>query len=612
MSAMRPKLLTLAPLLLLLLLLTMSSLDGRQINAQGLAQETPQPLYALPDANRNFAYSSNTLTLAEDARTLVAANMLNNTITILIPSRSEVIAEIPVGRDPRSVALTPDGEHILTANHGDNTLTIVSFDDQVVTATIPLGGIAPYGVVANTNDIAYVSLQHSNSIAIVDLVNETVIDYLPVNPRPTGLAIWGDFLYVTHFWSGEVSLIYLPQRQVVRVIKTGLDTNLSQAIEIDVSRGVAYLPQSRSNSQNRALTFDTTIFPVVNVLDLRTLTVDPRNRITLDTADRPVNMPFAVAADRFSSRIYVANAGTNDVSVVDVNDGRARAHIEVGANPRGILLNFDGTLLFAHNVLDGTISIIDAVDLEIIDELPISDLQISNDLFIGAQLFHSADDPRISNSGWISCANCHFDGQSDGRVWMGFDGGPRNTPALYGLAETAPYTWTGGWDELADVELKIRSLQAGSGLIDGSVNDVLGDPPHTGLDSDLDTLVTYLLSFEAPPNPTRSTVEPAAVERGAEIFEQQNCGECHVGQVGTNLQAFEVGTGETISERDGNAFDTPSLRWLWLSAPYFHDGSAQTLEDVFTNPGAHRLVLDVPPEDIDALVAYLLNPPVEP
>lgn len=71
--------------------------------------------------------------------------------------------------------------------------------------------------------------------------------------------------------------------------------------------------------------------------------------------------------------------------------------------------------------------------------------------------------------------------------------------------------------------------------------------------------------------------------------------------MGSDLQRYDVGTGGT--------FDTPSLRYLWISAPYFHDGSAATLEDVFTLPGAHQLALKVAPDDISALVAYLQTLP---
>jgi hypothetical protein len=49
------------------------------------------------------------------------------------------------------------------------------------------------------------------------------------------------------------------------------------------------------------------------------------------------------------------------------------------------------------------------------------------------------------------------------------------------------------------------------------------------------------------------------------------------------------------------------LRYLWMSAPYFHDGTAPALMDVFTQPGTHELTKTVDQADINALIAYLLS-----
>jgi YVTN family beta-propeller protein len=570
-----------------------------------LAQDDPPlPLYALPDA-RELSYISNTLALSRDALTVVAVNMLSNSATIFVPARGEILAEVPVGLDPRAVAITPNGTLAIVANHGDHTLSVIDMASRTIATTLTPGGYEPYGVVTNRDDLVYVAFQGSDEIAIVNLDSGDVVNRIPVGDSPAGLALWGDFLYVTHFWSGDLSLIYLPQLRVVQVLDTGSETGLSQSIVPDITRGVAYLPQTRSNNQNLNLTFDTTVFPVVNVIDLQTLSVLPRSRIALDTVDRPVNMPFAVAIDRFREWLFVANAGTNDVSLIDLNTGLVRAHFAVGQQPRGILLNADSTLLYVHNVFDGTITIIRLQNLEIIDVMPISNINMPINILIGAQMFYSADDPRISADGWVSCANCHFDGESDSRVWLGFPGGPRNTPVLYDLAETLPYTWTASWDELADSEWKIRGIHGGTGLIEDSPPFPPLGGPNTGLSPDLDTLVDYLLSIPSPTS--QAAVDDSLIERGAEIFTEQGCGECHVGTVGTNLQTHDVGTTRSRLERNGTAFDTPTMRWLWLSGPYFHDGAADTLYEVFTLPGTHQLLYDVPPEDIDALVAYLMR-----
>lgn len=576
------------------------------VNAQ--PQPTPFPLYALPDSRLAPPVSSNLLALTKDNRTLVAANTFNNSISIISLPSARLSAEIPVGNDPRSVVLTADGLRAVTANRADGTLSVVDLATRQVT-TIQLDGVYPYGVVLGDDDTAYVSLEGSNAIDVVDLKSSTVLQTIPVPTAPAGLALLGDFLYVTHFWSGQISLVYLPDARVVQTSSTGLDTSISQGIEIDVTRGLAYLPQTRSNAQNTALTYDSVVFPVVNRVDLRNLAVQRSNRIALDSADRPVNMPFAIALDRFRQWIYVANAGSNDVSVIDLNTGAMRGHIAVGFSPRGVLLNRDNSLLFVNNALEGSLTIIETRNLTVMDKLPISDFELSVDTIVAAQLFYGAVDPRMSFGNWLSCANCHFDGMSDGRVWQGMADGPRNTPVLYNLLETPPYNWSGNWDELADTESKIRHLQGGTGLItDQPLSPALGSP-NGGLSLDLDSLTAYIATFSGPP--TSPVQDAAAIKQGADIFAQQDCGSCHAGAAGTDLKAHDVGTGTSPHEKAGTSFDTPTLRWLWSSAPYFHDGSAATLRDVFTMSGAHQLIGKVSLDDIDALTAYLLALPQE-
>jgi YVTN family beta-propeller protein len=559
-------------------------------------EPTELPLYALPDS-RVQSYSSSTMALANDNQLVVVVNTFNNSVSFTQPRLRTLLTEIPVGSDPRSIVLTDDNRRAVVTNRGDGTLSVIDMGTRTVTSTISVG-VLPYGIVMADNQTAYVSLQGEGAVVLVNIDTGRIVERIVVPSLPSGLALWGDFLYVTHFWSGQISLIYLPQHSVVRTINTGMDTGLSQSIAIDIVRGMAYVPQTRSNAQNPALTFDTTVFPVVNVLDLASMSVERSTRIALDTADRPVNIPFAALVDRFQQRLYVVNAGSDDVSVIDLTTGIATAHIEVGVNPRGAVLNNESTFLYVDNALDGSISVINTSTMQVENVVPISTATISADLVLGAQLFYGAHDPRVSANTWISCANCHFDGLSDGRNWVGFGDGGRNAPLLYDLLGTPPYNWSATWDELADVEVKIRDIQAGFGLIEGTPSPALGDP-HAGQSLDLDSLTQYLLTLEGPTSQT--LVDPELVARGAEVFEEQGCVECHVGDVGTNLQVYDVGT-------DGT-FDTPSLRWLWLSAPYFHDGRAATLRDVFTLPGTHQLVYSAPVEDVEALLAYLFSLP---
>ncbi len=556
----------------------------------------PGDLYALPAPTARLVSSSSFVGNSSE-RLFAAANWLTNTVSIVQPGQSEIVAEIPVGRDPRTVAYTPDDQRVAVVNRGDGTLSVIDINTLAVTNSFPVG-VLPYGVVTADNTRAFVALQGADQVALVDLDSGHILERIATPPAPAGLALWGDFLYVTHLWTGQLSLIYLPQMRVVRTISTGTDTGLSQSVTIDPLRGLAYLPQSRLNAQNRLLTFDTTVFPVVNVVNLRSMELVRGSRIALDTADRPVNMPFAAVLDAERRWLFVANAGSNDISVIDLTSNLGVAHIPVGVNPRGLQISRNFGTLWVHNMIDGTITIVDTRASEVSGELPINNLTISADVLLGAELFHSAEDPRVTHNRWLSCASCHFDGLSAGRVWMGYEDGPRNTPLLYDLENRPRLNWSGTWDEIADIDLKIRTLQAGNGLITSTLNPPLGDP-HAGLSLEIENLTAYLYTLDGPAAPAPS--DPAKAEVGAQVFAALNCASCHSGDTLSDGQLHDVGT--------GGEFVTPTLRWLWLSEPYLHDGRAATLHDVFVIPGEHQLIRETSLEDIEALVSYLLTLP---
>lgn len=563
--------------------------------AQGAAAQqstpTPLPLFALPNPSSERAWQGGSLALLPDGRTIVVVNPLNDSVTIAVPGQERIVAELRVGHDPRAVAVTPDGALALVANRLDGTLSVIDIRAAAVTATIDLGGASPVQVVAGERGLAYVALRESDAIAEVDLDSLTVRRHIPAGDSPAGLALWGEFLYVTHFWPGTISLIYLPQGQTIAQSPLAPGAALAGALALDVSRGAAYAPFTSLNAANPAPLYDSLSYPRVVRVDLHSLEPGSES-LALDSADRPVNLPLSAALDRFRQLLYIANYGSGSVSVIDLVTGAARAHIAVGGVPMGVLLNADNTLLYVHNMLDGTVSTINTSTFGVMRVQVVAPLELPADLLIGAQLFSSASDPRMSTLNGVSCATCHFDGLSDGRVWAGINGG-RNTPLLYSLADTAPYLWSGAWDELANVELKIRAWQAGRGLIEAE-RLTLADI-HGGLDDDLDALAAWMLRL-APPElaPTGSAASRA---RGAQIFAEQGCAACHSGPAYTDQRLYDVDT--------GGLFDTPSLRWLSLSAPYFHDGRAATLREVLEQAGAHRIAYALTPQDLGALLDFL-------
>ena len=83
----------------------------------------------------------------------------------------------------------------------------------------------------------------------------------------------------------------------------------------------------------------------------------------------------------------------------------------------------------------------------------------------------------------------------------------------------------------------------------------------------------------------------------------------------TDQRVHDVGTASSYGEWFGPRIDTPTLRFLYDSAPYLHDGSAATLRDVLTtaNPeDKHGMTSDLTPQKLDDLVAFLLALPYPP
>ncbi|MQG36792.1 MAG: hypothetical protein FI719_00355 [SAR202 cluster bacterium] len=569
------------------------------VQTRATPETTSNPILANP-------VSSSSVAVSPDGELVAAVNPDSDSITLVDSASLVVKAEIPVGKNPKTLCFTPDSANVLVSNHDSANISVVSLKNaaEIVRYSI---GLMPYGIVTDGTNI-YVAEFAAGNVSVLNLKNGRQVDNIAVEAFPAGLALTTDRkrLLVTHLFSGKVTNIDTQTLTATGTVSTGSDISLNQGIVIGPGGEKAYLPQTRSNTDNTALLFDSTVFPVVNVLDLSELKLLVRERITLDTADEPVNMPFAVAITPEEDTVFVANAGSDDVSVIDLGNNRGLEHIAVGANPRGIAITPDGAQVFVNNVLDGTLSVIDTDDLAVTHTLALTEIGLSEALLLGKKIFNSAEEPMLSTDNWISCATCHFDGMMDARTWLGFPDGPRNTPSLLGVSRTLPIHWSGDLDELQDVEITIRDIQVGDGLINGEAHDTLG-VAHTGMSPQLDALASYLALLEFPSSPNVS--DASDLELGKLTFKSLGCDGCHVPPLFTDRQLHDVGTGDEVLEKNnhgrGTNFDTPSLIGVWMTAPYFHDGSAQTLEEVLRTGDVHNVFQQLTNEELNSLIDYM-------
>lgn len=557
---------------------------------------------------------SSTIDVSPSGDIIAVVNNDSRSVTMVEVPGLKIRSEIIVGRDPRHVAFNNQGDRIFVTNRWDDSLSIIDVNASSVEKTIELCD-EPVGVLALESNRVFVSCQGAAKVAVVDPDEGLVVELVEVATAPRGMAFdrLRNLLYVTHFLDGRISVIDPETLQVLNTISTGADSNLVSGITISPDGSRAWVPHERSNVGNEAILFDTTVFPVVTAIDLERQVQVFNARIHLDISDQPVNMPFDAVMTTHGI-LWVLNSGSNDISVIDLADNTGIAHIEVGDNPRGLALSSDESTIYVNNNLSGTMSVIDTGTLQVTDEIQVTEIALTRSVLNGKRLFHSSNTTDLALDQWISCATCHFDGEMDARTWF-FPDGPRNTTSLLGVAETLPVHWSGDLDELQDVEITIRGIQAGTGLVEGDDNcDPACDQaePNTGRSQNLDDLAEYMANLEFPDNPYRrldgSLSEAAA--RGKVLFESEitGCADCHAAPLYTDRQKHDVGTGHREGERKGPEFDTPSLRGIHKTAPYLHDGSATTLMDVLTlhNPAdQHGTTSGLSSGELGDLVSYM-------
>ncbi len=598
---------------------------------------------------------SGSITWLRSGRTLAVANPDADSVTLVGTEPLEKPVEIPVGGQPRAVAAGSDGKTLCVTLPETDRLVWVDLDQRQKSNQLQTPG-GPFAVVAHpTAARVYVAATYAHLICEVDLRGVKLERQLPVEPFPRGLAISPDGrqLYVVHFFTGDLSIVDTVEWKLLAHISNGADANLARSVALTPDNRTAFIPHLLSNTSNPRLLFDNSVLPVVTRLDLIARSVTPRDRIALDAIGRPTNNPWDAVVSGDGERLYVVNAGSDDVQVIDIQSGRSLAQIDVGNNPRGIVLSADGHRLYVHNTLSHDLSLIDTNSLRELRRVALTRSRLGVDIQRGEILFNSAQSRAMTLDCWISCASCHPDGESDGRTWL-FPAGKRRTPSLRGAALTMPHNRWPDRDEVQDTEAFIRHVMAGRGLIPGGEPPAKLGTPSAGRSHDADALAAYVLSLRPRRSPLAEgdAKRLAAIERGRDIFFSPNtlCSHCHPPPYYTDSQlsnrpwqVHDVGTGDPSTEqlprdtslgfplpptvarvvgqepsstRDsvcmGTGFDTPSLFGLYTSPTFLHDGRATHLSDVFTihNPDdRHGVTSQLNEEELDCLVAFLLSLP---
>jgi len=209
-------------------------------------------------------------------------------------------------------------------------------------------------------------------------------------------------------------------------------------------------------------------------------------------------------------------------------------------------------------------------------------------------------------------------GKYDPRFNLDGINGPQAIPPAFGLNGIHRITSTGDGEDIAYWNRYVSITQMGG---HGTFSDPrIGVTVTNGSDdqvtSKLPALQAYQLSLAAP-NPPAGSFDPVAAQRGSLVFKGAGkCVTCHSGQEFTDANERLHLPSEVVSEPEPNGvpgyasrtatkmYRTAPLRGIWQHPPYFHNGSAATLEDVVQTYN-NRKALGLSESEMSDLVQYL-------
>jgi len=245
-------------------------------------------------------------------------------------------------------------------------------------------------------------------------------------------------------------------------------------------------------------------------------------------------------------------------------------------------------------------------------EIPADNPTTPEKAALGRQLFF---DKRLSGDESRSCYSCHVceKGLTDGlpKAIGAFNKQlPRSSPTLWNigyhkmfywdgrspsLEKQAMAAWTGGnmgaKDHEAEIVAKINGLLGYRSQFQKVFGgEATAENIMQALSAFERTIISGDTAWDRWQAGDQSAVS-AAAKRGWDVFKEAKCNNCHDGVLLTDQQFHNVGIGMDVAEpdkgrfnatkkdEDTGAFKTPTLRDIAKSAPYFHDGSAATLEE---------------------------------
>jgi hypothetical protein len=566
---------------------------------------------------------------AEDGKTLFLAQAAARRVDAFDIARDRIWARFNVPGAPSGLAV--DGTRLYVTCAGpESRVCEIDLPKGTIVADTPSGHTALAPALSVDRKSLFVCLKFNDAVAVWDTASRRETARIAVGREPVCVAPTrdGKFLLVAHHLpsgpadtglvSATLGLVDLQAGKMMSELRLPNGSSLVREIRLSPDGRHAAVAHNLAHFQAPTTQLER---GWMNTAALTLLEVESRQilgTVLLDEVDRGAANPWAVAWSADKRYLFVAHAGTHEVSAIafpalltklatqpakgaETDDLSflvgLRERIKLAGNgPRSLALA--GGRVFVAGYFSDTLESWEIGERSAAPRLTaLGPPSTPSKLRLGERLFNDAS---LCFQGWQSCATCHSDdARVDGLNWDLLNdglGNPKNTKSLL-LAHQTPPAMSMGVRYSAE-----EAVRAG-------LQHILFAVPAEELAAPMDE---WLRSLKPLPSPwlVGGQLSPAA-KRGRQLFQSARvgCAACHPPPLFTDLHSYDIGT-SAPTDQSARQFDTPTLLELWRTAPYLHDGSAATLRDILTTHNAHDrhgATSRLAEHELKDLIEYLLS-----
>lgn len=293
--------------------------------------------------------------------TLIVSNFIDDSISIIDLIREKEVQKIKLcsGKQcssstqfgPHHFALDASSKFLYVPNNWHNSVSVVDLTNNKVIDTILVGSGPSQVVLCSKYKYIYVVNTDSNSLSVLNMDNLELIIQIPTGEMPHGMAITSDEerIFIGNYGSGEITEIKTKTNQKLKNHK--LECN-PWHLRLDCTGKFLFAVNYSQQFDRKGKVF---IYETETLKEIKRINIG--------------KMPVEAIGDINNKYLYITDSDLDCVHIYNIQNEIYEGYIEVNSMPHGIGLDNEKGLLFITSLRKNTVDIVDIFKRKVIKSI---------------------------------------------------------------------------------------------------------------------------------------------------------------------------------------------------------------------------------------------------